>query len=97
MSIFSTDLDKARSAFTEFVTKEKETYQGFTEPLQPAKTDMQTMNLVEEVVGRGRVNTLIRLDKVNRDFELRRLKDAGLSLGQIAKHTGISKSVIARA
>ena len=38
-----------------------------------------------------------RIDKANRDKQLRRLKEKGLSIRQIESVTGISKSVIARA
>jgi len=97
LSMFNTDSDRACRDFIKFVRIEKEIYQGFIEPLQQTKTDMQIIKLVEEVVGQGKARTLIRLDKVNRDIQVRRLKEAGFSLRQIVKATGISKSVIARA
>jgi len=97
LSLFNTDIDKARKDFADFVSGEKDEYQGFNEPLLHTMTDELAFKLVEEVVGQGMASKLIHLDKVNRDEELRRLKERGLSLRQIAKTTGISKSVIARA
>jgi len=97
LSAFSANREEAREDFSEFVTREKEEYQGFVEPLQLMKTDLQARSLVEEAVGQGRASKLIRLDRVNRDLELKKLKDAGLSIRQISKVTGISIGVIARA
>jgi len=97
LSMFDESPERARQAFADFVTREKEEYPDFVNSIEPTKTDRQALELIESVVGQNRARTLIRLDKKQRNDQLRKLKDKGLTVRQLESATGISRSVIARA
>ena len=96
LSLFSDDTEKARELFVNHHTEANEDkcldYDDFIR-----LTDDEARR---EIVKRGirNLNALQHLEKSNRDYILRKLKDInGVSIRQLSRITGISKSVIDRA
>lgn len=96
LSLFSNDIERARELFVNHHNEVNEDkcldYEDFIR-----LTDDEARN---EIVNQGirNLNTLRHLEKSNRDYILRKLKDInGVSIRQLSRITGISKSVIDRA
>ena len=62
-----------------------------------AMPDSMALSIARDVLGRVDVSELKRLEKPRRDSLLARLKEAGLSIKQIERLTGIGRGAIARA
>jgi len=97
LSMFSPEQAIARKRFSEFVEEENELQVSFDEQKRLRNTDKKIIDIAESIVGKGKVRSLIYLDTENRNEQLKRLKKSGLTVRQIEKTTGISKSVVSRA
>lgn len=60
-------------------------------------TESEALEVAENILGMGRINSLKAEPKPIRDTEIRNLRAAGLSARQIMRITGISLGVISRA
>lgn len=96
LSLFSSDFGKALDLFVEFHNEENDDkcldYEDFIR-----LSDSEAMEKIFKL-GVENISKLQQLDKKDRDAVLRRLKTVnGVSIRQLARITGISKSVIDRA
>lgn len=60
-------------------------------------TESEALDVAEDILGMGRINSLKAEPKSMRDAEIRNLRAAGLSARQIMRITGISLGVVSRA
>ena len=61
------------------------------------KEDGWIQDKIFDLLGVESGTILKSYDRKNRNEALRKLKDAGLTIRQIERHTGISKSIVQRA
>jgi REP element-mobilizing transposase RayT len=99
LSFFAANTPVARELFSDFMKDDHfiEDARLRLDLIGQERVEWRTETSVDDILGQGNARSLIRLARPQRNEQLRRLKDAGLSLRQIESATGISRNVIARA
>lgn len=97
LNIFNPDPIKAVNAFRKFMEQQNQDRCLEDETRKKPLTDEAVKTLIEEVAGSGDAGFLQMMEKKKRDVIIRKLRDTGITIRQLARLTGLGRRIIEKA
>ena len=95
---FAMQLFRCREELVDYLNQQNEdTVLADTHAAQEGVTDVQALEIMKAITGCGSVSEFQALGKADRKEYVAKLREKNLSLGQLARMTGLSKSTVYRA
>jgi REP element-mobilizing transposase RayT len=95
LEMLEPDKKKQREAFVELIDSQSEHSFSFVDSINSKQiSDEKALALILEISGLSAPFELYQIEKENRDFIISKLRGAGLSIRQIARLTGIGRSIV---
>ena len=97
LEMFSSDPQRARELFVEFLEEDPGAAQAFLDEAQRKPNDSEAMEIIKRVTHVSSCSNLTCMEKDERDHTLALLKSEGLSVRTLARLTGINRGVVQKA